>query len=90
MFSSSPIKPIGKTGASSGLSMGVRGKSSVPSGERCRESPECCGGDGESGGAICEGDGGGDAELVAVVAGYDNGGGLEEGWWPHGFLRWGC
>lgn len=37
---------------------------------------EGCGGDGEIGGAVCEGEGGDEAEWGAGVAGYDGGGGF--------------
>ena len=41
--------------------------------ERRGESSECCGGDGERGGAVCEGNGGDETALGAGIAGYDSG-----------------
>ncbi|CAG7863680.1 unnamed protein product [Brassica rapa] len=47
-----------------------------------REGDERCGE--RSRGAVCEGDGGDEAELGAGVTGYDGGRGLEEGRWSQG------
>lgn len=52
--------------------------------ERWGESFECCGGYGEIGGAVFEGDGGDEAERGVGVAGYDGdwefGGGTVVAW----------